>query len=85
MVEFKLDRELEREIELFPDVNWQAMVEDFIRAKTFELELERSKEMQRGVFEALAAKSKLTEEDARELGDKVKEGMLKELKDKGLV
>ena len=46
------------------------MVVDFIRLKIFEHEL---------------IKSKLTLEDAIELGNKVKEGMLEGLKEKGLI
>jgi len=46
------------------------MVVDFIRLKIFEHEL---------------IKSKLTLEDAIELGNKVKEGMLEGLKEEGLI
>lgn len=48
-------------------------------------ELKKSKELQRFILESLSAKSKLTLEDAMELGNKVKEGMLEELKERGLV
>jgi len=48
-------------------------------------ELKKSKELQRFILESLSAKSKLTLEDAMELGNKVKEGMLEELKEKGLI
>ena len=48
-------------------------------------ELKKSKELQRFILESLSAKSKLTLEDAIELGNKVKEGMLEELKEKGLI
>ena len=61
------------------------MIVEFIRLKIFEHELKKSKELQRVIFESLSAKSKLTLEDAIELGNKVKEGMLGELKEKGLV
>jgi hypothetical protein len=45
----------------------------------------RSKTIQRLVLEALATKSRLTEKDALELGEKIKEGMLQELRQKGLI
>ena len=61
------------------------MVVDFIKLKIFEHELKKSKELQRFILESLSAKSKLTLEDAMELGNKVKEGMLEELKERGLV
>ena len=48
-------------------------------------ELKKSKELQRFILESLSAKSKLTLEDAMELGNKVKEGMLEELKERGVV
>lgn len=44
-----------------------------------------SKTIQRLVLEALATKSRLTEKDALELGEKIKEGMLQELRQKGLI
>jgi len=47
--------------------------------------LKESKKLQRFIFESLSAKSKLTLEDAAELANKVKEGMLEELKEKGLL
>jgi hypothetical protein len=53
--------------------------------KVFELELKRLRELQRLVLEMLSMKSKLTEKDAMELGEKVKEGMLQELKERGLI
>lgn len=43
-----------------------------------EFEEKKSKELQRFILESLSAKSKLTLEDAVELGNKVKEGILEE-------
>jgi hypothetical protein len=60
------------------------MIVKFLRLKVFELELKRLRELQKLMLETLSMKSKLTEEDAVKLGDKVKEGMLKELKE-GLI
>jgi hypothetical protein len=82
-VRFKVPRELKEEMEELPGM--EEMVVEFIKLKIFEHELKRSKELQRFIFESLAAKSKLTLEDAIELGNRVKEGMLEELKEKGLL
>jgi len=45
----------------------------------------KSRELQRFIFESLSEKSKLTMEDAIELGNKVKEGMREELRERGLL
>lgn len=82
-VRFKVPMELKEEMEELPGM--EEMVVEFIKLKIFEHELKRSKELQRFIFESLAAKSKLTLEDAIELGNRVKEGMLEELKEKGLL
>jgi len=82
-VRFKVPMELKEEMEELPEM--EEMVVEFIKLKIFEHELKRSKELQRFIFESLAAKSKLTPEDAIELGNRVKEGMLEELKEKGLL
>lgn len=63
----------------------EEMVIEFMKLKIFEHELEKSKELQRFILESLSAKSKLTLEEAMELGNKVKEGMLEELEEKGLI
>jgi len=79
----KVPEELKGEIEKLHGV--EDIIEEFLRLKVFELELKRSRELQRFVFEALASKSKLTEKGASELGSKVSSGMLGELKEKGLI
>ena len=61
------------------------MIVEFLRLKVFELEVKRFRELQRVMLEMLSMKSKLTEEDAVKLGEMVKEGMLQELKEKGLI
>jgi hypothetical protein len=75
----KVPEELEEKLKELTE--WESMILEFIRLKIFEHELQKSKELQRFVLESLAAKSKLTLEDARELGEKVKAGMLDELKE----
>ena len=80
---FKVPMGLKEEMKAFPEM--EEMVVEFIKLKIFEHELKKSKELQRFIMESLSAKSKLTLEDAMELGNKVKEGMLEELKEKGLI
>jgi len=79
----EIPEEFEEKIKEFPEM--EGMIVEFIRLKIFEHELKKSKELQRFIFESLSAKSKLTMEDAIELGNKVKEGMLEELEEKGLL
>jgi len=79
----EIPEEFEEKIKEFPEM--EEMIVEFIRLKIFEHELKKLKELQRFIFESLSAKSKLTLEDAIELGNKVKEGMLEELKEKGLI
>ena len=81
----QLSKESEEKIKEFPGVDWSNVAEEAIMAKTFELKLSRSRELQKALLEALASKSKLTEKDALELGRKVDEGISKELKEKGLI
>ena len=82
-VVIKIPKELKAEMEGLPGL--EEMVAEFIRLKIFEHELKKSKELQRFILESLSAKSKLTLENAKELGDKVNEGLLEELKEKGLI
>jgi hypothetical protein len=79
----KIPEEFEEKIKEFPEM--EEMIVEFIRLKIFEHELKKSKELQKFIFESLSAKSKLTMEDAIELGNKVKEGMLEEFREKGLL
>lgn len=80
----EIPKELEKDIRELPE-DWSGIALDAIRLRVFESHLSRSKELQRAVFEVLASKSKLREEDALALGSKLKEGMFKDLKEKGLV
>ena len=79
----KIPEEFEEKIKEFPEMEEQVV--EFIRLKIFEHELKKSKELQRFILESLSAKSKLTLEDAIELGERMKKGMLEELKEKGFV
>ncbi len=69
----------------FPDVNWSDVERRALEAKLFDLELERSRKLRRSLFEFLVSKSKLTEEDAKKLGDRIEESMLQNLKEEGWI
>jgi len=85
----KIPNELEREIEVLPEINWQRVALDAIQSKVFELNLKRSKRLKLMLLKTITAKSNLSEEEADkfalELGDKIKEDRLKELKAKKMV
>ena len=68
MAELKVDisDELEKEVRELPEI--KEMLREFMRLKVFELELKRSRELQRFVLEALASKSRLSKKNALELG-----------------
>ncbi|PKP57595.1 MAG: hypothetical protein CVT88_08705 [Candidatus Altiarchaeales archaeon HGW-Altiarchaeales-1] len=85
----KIPEDLEAEIEELPGVDWQRVALDAIRSRAFELELKRSARMRRILVEAISSKDVLSEEEADrfaiELGNKIKEDRLEELKAMGLV
>ena len=81
----KIPDELEKEIEEMAEEDWSEVALKAIELKVFELKLEKSRKLRHALFKALISESKLTEEDAMELGRKANEEMLAELKDKGLI
>jgi len=84
-VVIKIPDELEKEIEEFPEENWSEFALKAIELRAFELKLVKSRKLRHALFKALISESKLTEEDAMELGRKANEEMLAQLKEKGLV
>ena len=89
MEQITLPAELRHKIEEFPEVNWQDVERKAIELKLFELELKKSAKMRRILVEAIASKSKLSEEEADEfaveLGRRIKKGRFEELRSMGLV
>ncbi len=83
MAEIKLEVP-EEELEGLSE-DWQKIALEAIISRAFELRLEKSRKLQRAIFEMLASKSKLTRKDALELGSKLNEGLLKELKERKLL
>ncbi|MEK6952686.1 MAG: hypothetical protein AABX29_06760 [Nanoarchaeota archaeon] len=58
------------------------LVREVLISKAFEIQLSKSRALQRAIFESLVAKSKLSEEGARELANRINSGMLEEIKNK---
>ena len=81
----KIPEKLEKEIEELQEEDWSEVAIKAIELRAFELKLERSRKLRHALFKALISGSKLTEEDALELGRKANEELLEELKEKGLV
>jgi len=81
----KIPEELEEEIKEMPEEDWSEFALRAIELRVFELKLEKSRKLRHALFKALISESKLTEEDAMELGRKSNEEMFAELKEKGLV
>jgi len=82
-ISVEIPEDLKRDIMRFPEVDWSKVERRAIEAKLFDLELERSRKLRRSFFEFLVSKSKLTEEDAKKLGDRINESMLKSLREEG--
>jgi len=66
-ITLSVPEDLKHEMETFPEINWSAVAREAIRGKVAELV----------VFRFVVSKSKLTEEDALDLGSKVNEGLSK--------
>ena len=81
----KIPEELEKEIEEMPEEDWSEFALKAIELRMFELKLEKSRKLRHVLFKALISESKLTEEDALELGRKANEEMLEELEEKGMI
>jgi hypothetical protein len=84
-VVIKIPEELEKEIEELQEEDWSEVALKAIELRAFELKLERSRKLRHALFKALISGSKLTEEDALELGRKANEEMFEELKEKGMI
>mgnify|MGYP001564783051 FL=1 len=67
--------DIKKEMEKFPEINWSVIAREAIKRR---INLLRK-------FKEFTKESTLTEEDAIELGRKLKKGRFKELKNKGLV
>ena len=65
--------ELKREMDKSKEINWSEVAREAIRERISHLKL----------FRAMTAKSKLTEADARRIGEKIKRSLWKKYKTKG--
>ncbi len=64
-ITLSVPEEIKKEMDSFPEMNWSAVAREAIRAKVAQLRLLKS----------IAAKSKLTEKDAIELGRKINKAL----------
>jgi len=91
MAELKIEipDELSKELNESPEFDWPEFIAKSIELKSFELELERSNKLKLLLLKSLTSKSKLSKDEsekfADELGNKIKEDRLGELKNKGLM
>ncbi|GEM_PF-837289 len=91
MAELKVEipDELSKELNESPEFDWPEFIAKSIELKSFELELERSNKLKLLLLQSLTSKSKLSKDEAEkfadELGNKIKEDRLGELKNKGLM
>ena len=74
----KVPDELKEQVEQ-SSLDWPSLLKQFITLKLFEKQLSESTALQRAVFESLISRSKLTEEDAKLLSDKINTGMSEEI------
>ena len=79
-LEFKVSEDLKQEVERHKEVDWSAVIKEAIRK---ELGERAERRIILVALNKMLEKSKLTEKDALELGEKVKEGMLKRYKEEG--
>ena len=62
--------DLKKEMDTMPELNWSEVARKAISERAAEYKL----------FKTIVAKSKLTEKDAKELGDKISKSMTKKLR-----
>ena len=91
MAELKIEipDEVNKELSKSLEFNWSEFIAKTIELKAFELELERTNKLRLLLLKSVTSKSKLSKDEAEkfaaELGNKIKEGRLDELRDDGLI
>ncbi len=71
IITLSLPEDLKKQMDEFEDINWSAVAREAIKNKLSQLLL----------FKSIVSKSKLTEEDALEIGRKINAGLAKRYKD----
>ena len=66
-ITLSVSKELKKEMERFPEMNWSEIARQAIRQKTVQL----------SVLKSITSKSKFTEKDAIALGRKINKGLAK--------
>lgn len=64
-VDIKISHDLKEKMKEHDELDWDKLIQGFIRSRLSKLEL----------GDSLASKSELTDEEAEEIGDKIKEGI----------
>ncbi len=64
------------------EIDISTVVKEALVSKLAERHLSKSKALQRAIFEVLAAKSRLTEENALHLADTINKGMFEKLQER---
>jgi len=64
-VDIKIPHDLKEKMKEHDELDWDRLIQGFIRSRLSKIEL----------ADSLASKSELTEEEAAEIGDKIKEGI----------
>ena len=64
-VDINIPHDLKEKMKEHDEVDWDRLIQGFIRSRLSKLEL----------ADSLASKSELTDEEAEEIGDKIKEGI----------
>lgn len=77
-ITLSVTEELKREMESLPELNWSESVREFLSEKVKRAALLKK-------LDKMLENSELTEEDALELGRKIKKGRFEKLKQAGLV
>jgi len=75
-ITISISEELKQNLDLLPELNWSETIREFLSEK-----VKRALLLRR--LDKMLEKSELTEEECLQLGDKVKEGMLKRYKKEG--
>lgn len=66
-VDIKIPHDLKEKMNEHDELDWDKLIQGFIRSRLSKLEL----------ADSLASKSELTDKEAEEIGDKIKEGIAK--------
>ena len=85
VITITLPKKLEKQLEGTSKSELERQILDFLWVHALEMEITESKDMQKGILELLASKSKLTKKDASRIARKIELSMAREVKSSGLL